>query len=98
MELEDALNQIDKLEQHIGNGVGIVGPTDNTDMMLHTAMDIQKNPYEDLEAAGGFHKDVSVEVNLNAFVNNQPSLKKRKDNFNESSNKDTSQGLGGTGP
>lgn len=63
MELDDALNQIEKLEEQVQVAVRAGG-----DEVLHTVMEIRANPYEDLEgAAPAKGKDNTVEMHESPF-------------------------------
>lgn len=63
MELEDALNQIDKLEEQVQVAVKAGG-----DEVLHTVMEIRQNPYDDFdEGAGANQRDLSVDIASSPF-------------------------------
>ena len=55
MELEEAFQQIDKLEQQVEVAQKI-------GEQLHTQMEVRENPYEELEGVGGGHADHTVEM------------------------------------
>lgn len=58
MELDEALNQIEKLEEQVQVAVKAGG-----DEVLHTVMEIRQNPYEDdFDIAGVLGKDNTVEL------------------------------------
>jgi len=68
MELDDALNQIEKLEEQVQVAVKAGG-----DEVLHTVMEIRHNPYEDLDEDGGAGlpiKDHTVEIASSPFEDN----------------------------
>jgi len=63
MELDDALNQIEKLEEQVQVAVKAGG-----DEVLHTVMEIRQNPYEDLDDGGaGAHVDRTVDIGESPF-------------------------------
>ena len=68
MELEEALNQVERLEEQVQVAVKAGG-----DEVLHTVMEIRQNPYEDLDDEGiiaaGF-KDHTVEIAASPFEDN----------------------------
>ena len=57
MELDEALNQIEKLEEQIQVAVKMGG-----DEVLHTVMEIRQNPYEDFEEAGNYGNDLTTVI------------------------------------
>lgn len=70
MELDEALNQIEKLEEQVQVAVKAGG-----DEVLHTVMEIRQNPYEDLDEDGGIgnivrNKDHTVEIAASPFEDN----------------------------
>ena len=70
MELDDALNQIEKLEEQVQVAVKAGG-----DEVLHTVMEIRQNPYEDLDEDGGIaalanKQDHTVEIAASPFEDN----------------------------
>ena len=71
MELDEALNQIEKLEEQVQVAVKAGG-----DEVLHTVMEIRQNPYEDMdELDGGIgnagrNKDHTVEIAASPFEDN----------------------------
>ena len=81
MELEEALNQVEKLEEQVQVAVKAGG-----DEVLHTVMEIRQNPYEDLDdgegGLGGF-KDHTVEIAASPFEDNLVGgdLSKKRNNM-----------------
>ncbi len=65
MELDEALNQIEKLEEQIQVAVKMGG-----DEVLHTVMEIRQNPYEDFEEAANNGNDLTTDIGKSIFKDN----------------------------
>ena len=65
MELDEALNQIEKLEEQVQVAVKAGG-----DEVLHTVMEIRQNPYEDDFNLAAFNRDKTVELAESPFDEN----------------------------
>ena len=74
MELDDAFNQIEKLEAQVQVAVKAGG-----DEVLHTVMEIRQNPYEDLDE-GEEGKDRTVQMVTSPFEDNNKVMQLSKKN------------------
>ena len=106
MELDDALGQIDKLEQQVQVACKAGG-----DEVLHTVMEIRANPYEDLDEGDVHIQDRTVTANATPYdqdndlggnlsklaSNKRPATGMQRSNLAASQDKLNIQGGGGHG-